>query len=148
MTLQVRRRLLLGVAAGMVLPTPLLAQGDGKRPIKVLLPSVALPQVMKRKVSLVLWLSRKARLSLFGRGSIRNNLPPISFSSGHARCKQGYESTRSAFHLQAGLKSKVLVIDDNTFAVALHRLMQHIVKTPFTSCSKNMQLSAELSTIL
>ena len=28
--------LLLGVAAGMVLPTPLLAQGDGKRPIKVL----------------------------------------------------------------------------------------------------------------
>ena len=39
MTLQVRRRLLLGAAAGLVLPTPLLAQGDkqaDKRPIKVL----------------------------------------------------------------------------------------------------------------
>jgi len=36
MTLQVRRRLLLGAAAWLALPTPLLAQGDGKRPIKVL----------------------------------------------------------------------------------------------------------------
>lgn len=52
------------------------------------------------------------------------------------------------FDLLAGLNSKALVTDDDTLAAALDRQALHSVKTPFTFCSKYMQLSAELSTIV